>query len=718
MKRSTVCWCLTAVAMSLAAAPPQAARKAAPVASYQELEKRYPPLKEVKIPDVVTHTLPNGMRLYMVEDHTLPTISGRALVRTGNLFDPADKIGLADFTGTVMRTGGTTSKPGDQLDQELERIAASVETGIGETEAEARFFTLKEYLDQVLAIYADVVMHPAFRQDKLDLAKNQTRSMIARRNDDPGGIVQREFANLIYGKDNPYGWQQEYEHVDRIQKADLEQFYKRYFFPGNVMLAIYGDFSAGEMKTKIEAAFKDWTNPQPPVPPFPPVKQQSKAGVYLVTKDDVNQANVRMGHLGGLFKDPDYPALEVMSDILGGGGFRSRLVARVRTKLGYAYSVGAGWGAHYDHPGVFYAGAGTKSDSTVKAIQAIQEEIKRLQKEPVTDAELRTAKETVLNGFVFNFDTKAKTLNRLLRYEYWGYPKDFLFQYKKSLEAVTKADVQRVAQKYLKPEEMVMVVVGKPADFDSPLASLGQPVTPLDITIPQPKQEQAKADDKSLAAGKAVLAKAQKAIGGADKLAGLKDVTVTAKSQLTGPMGSMSVDQKIRVVYPSTLRQENTLPFGKIEVYTDGKGGWMKAPQGQMPLPGPQLQQAKGEIFRLTETLLLSDRDPNRTVNFVKKEKVGDREAEVVEVSSKEGDQVSVYVDAQNGQILKKRYQGMAMAGPAATVEEVYEDFRETGGLRVPFKTTVFQNEKKFAELVYSEVQYNAGLKAEDLAKP
>ncbi len=718
MRRSTVCWCLTAAAMPLLAAPPQAARRTAPVASYQELEKRYAPLREVKIPDVVTHTLPNGMRLYMVEDHTLPTISGRALLRAGNLFDPADKIGLADLTGTVMRTGGTASKPGDQLDQELERIAASVETGIGETEAEARFFTLKENLDQVLAIYADVVMHPAFRQDRIDLAKNQTRSMIARRNDDPSGIVGREFANLVYGKDNPYGWQQEYEHVDRLQKSDLEQFYKRYFFPGNLMLAIYGDFSAGEMKKKVEAAFKDWSNPQPPVPPFPPVKRQSKAGVYLVTKDDVNQANVRMGHLGGLFKDDDYPALEVMADILGGGGFRSRLVARVRTKLGYAYAVGASWGANYGHPGVFFAGAGTKSDSTVKAIQAIKEEIERLRKEPVTDAELRTAKDTVLNGFVFNFDTKSKTLNRLLRYEYWEYPKDFLFQYKKKLEGVTKADVQRVAQKYLKPEDLVMVVVGKPADFDSPLASLGQPVTPLDIAIPQPKQEQAQADDKSLAAGKAVLAKAQKAAGGADKLAALKDVTITAKSQLTGPMGSMSVDQKIRVVYPSTLRQENTLPFGKIEVYTDGKGGWLKAPQGQMPIPGPQLQQAQGEIFRLTETLLLSDRDPTRTVNFVKKERVGDREAEVIEIGSQEGGQVSVYVDAQSGQVLKKRYQGMAMAGPASTVEEVYEDFRETGGLRVPFKTTVYQNEKKFAELVYSEVQYNTGLKAEDLAKP
>ncbi len=719
MKAFTACL----IAAAAFAAPPQAARKAppasvTPVNTYKELEKRYPPLKEVHIPEVATYTLPNGLRLYMVEDHTLPIVNGRALIRTGNLFDPPDKIGLAEITGAVMRTGGTLSKPGDELDQELERMAASVETGIGETEGEARFFTLKENLDKVLAIYADVLMHPAFRQDKIDLHKNQTRSLIARRNDDPGDIVRREFANLVYGKDNPYGWQQEYEHVDRIQKADLEQFYRRYFFPSNVMLAIYGDFSTEEMKKKVEAVLGGWNNPQPPVPPFPPVKTSFQPGVYLVAKEDVNQTNLRMGHLGGVFKDEDYAALEVMADILGGGGFRSRLVARVRTRLGYAYAVGANWGANYDHPGLFFAGAGTKSDSTVKAIRAIQEEIERLRKEEVSDTELRTAKETVLNSFVFNFDTKAKTLNRLLRYEYWGYPKDFIFQYKKKLEAVTKADVLRVARTHLHPDRMVMVVVGKPSDFDAPLTALGKPVQPLDITIPQPRQERAVSDAKTLELGKAVLAKAQKAAGGADKLAALKDATITAKSQLSGPMGSMSVDQKIRIIYPSTLRQENTLPFGKIEVYSDGKGGWMKAPQGQMPIPGPQLQQVKGEIFRLTERLLLSDRDPDRTVNFVRKDKVGDREAEVIEIASRDGEQVLVFVDVATGQVLKKQYKGTAMAGPAATVDEVYEDIREVNGLKAPFKTVIYQNDKKFAELVYSEVQYNTGLKAEDLAKP
>lgn len=709
--------------MSLAAAQQPAARqqvtRQGPVSTYKELEGKYPKLKEIQIPKVETYTLPNGLRLYLLEDHALPIINGRALVRTGNLFDPPGKIGLAEATGAVMRTGGTVSKTGDVLDQELESMAAEVETGIGETSGQANFFTLQENLDKVLAIYAGVLMHPAFRPERLELFKNQTRSGIARRNDDPAEIARREFANLVYGKDNPYGWQQEYEHVDRIERADLEKFYRRYFFPANVMLAVYGDFPTAEMKAKLEAAFKDWNNPQDPVPPFPAVKADRKGGAYLVAKDDVNQTNIRIGHLGGLFKDEDYPALEVMADILGApGAFRSRLVQQVRTKLGYAYQVSAVWGAHYGHPGLFTLVAGTKSESTVKAIKAMLAEVDRLRQTEVTEAELTAAKEAVVNSFVFNFDTRAKTLNRLLTYEYWGYPKDFIFQYKKKLEAVTRQDVLRVTRKYLHPEELKIVAVGKAGDFDAPLKDVGKPVEALDITIPQPKQERAQADAGSLAKGRAVLERAQKAAGGGEKLAALKDAVVAINAQLAGPGGSMAVKQKVQYIFPSLIRQENELPFGKIVVYSDGRTGWLKHPQGQTPLPGPQLQQVRGELFRLTEMLLLSDRDSTRTVNFARKDKVGDREADVIEIGAQDGLQVEVWVDAASGTILKKGYKGEAMAGPQAKVEEVYEDFREVNGVRVPFKTVVFQNGKKFAESQCTEFQYNTGLKAEDLAKP
>src|SRR5690349_9887678 len=191
---------------------------------------KYPPLKPIRIPDVASVTLPNGMKLFLLEDHELPIINGTARIRTGNLFDPADKVGLATLTGMVMRTGGTQSKTGDQLDQELENIAASVESDIGESNGSVSFTTLKDNTDEVLGVFRDVLTAPAFRQDRFALAINQLRSGIARRNDDAHGIAQREFADAVYGKDTPYGWQIEYATLDRIGRQDLVDFYQRVYF--------------------------------------------------------------------------------------------------------------------------------------------------------------------------------------------------------------------------------------------------------------------------------------------------------------------------------------------------------------------------------------------------------------------------------------------------------------------------------------------------------
>jgi len=313
-------WWWLALALPLLAQTPPAAPAAAPrppVPSVSEL--KFPPLGPIHIPDVETVTLPNGMKVFLLEDHELPVINGSARIRTGNLFDPADKVGLATLTGMVMRTGGTRTKTGDRLDQELEDMAASVESDIGESSGTVSFSALKENTDQVMAAFHEVLTEPEFRQDKLDLAKNQLRSGIARRNDDAHGIADREFANIVYGKDTPYGWQIEYATLDHIQRQDLVTFYRRYFFPANVMLAVWGDFNSAEMKAKIEKLFAGWTAAQPPVPPFPKVRERAAPGAYLAVKTDVTQTFFMMGQLGGDLRDKDYPALEVMSDILGGG---------------------------------------------------------------------------------------------------------------------------------------------------------------------------------------------------------------------------------------------------------------------------------------------------------------------------------------------------------------------------------------------------------------
>src|SRR6185312_6186349 len=253
---------------------------------------------------------------------------------------------------------------GDQLDEELENIAASVESSIGESYGSVSFSTLKERTDEVLGAFHDVLTSPAFREDKLELIKTQLRSGIARRNDDAHGIAQREFAALVYGPKTSYGWDMEYATVDNIKRDDVMKFYQRYYFPANVILAVQGDFSAADMKAKLEKLFASWNVTQPPVPAFPAVDPNlSQPGIHVATKTDVTQTSFALGHLGGELKDKDYPALEVMADILG-GGFQSRLFEKVRTQLGYAYEVSASWAAAYDHPGTFEIGGSTKSMST------------------------------------------------------------------------------------------------------------------------------------------------------------------------------------------------------------------------------------------------------------------------------------------------------------------------------------------------------------------
>lgn len=464
-------------------------RNAVVLPSYKDL--KFAPLPPLKIPEPTEFTLSNGMKVLLLEDHELPLVSGGALIRTGNLFDPPDKKGLAGLTGEVLRSGGTKDKTGDQLDKELEDIAASIESQIGETSGSIGFSCLKENTDQVLKLFHDLLTAPEFRQDKVELAKTQTASEISRRNDEADGIAEREFTNIIYGRDTPYGWQIEYADIANIQRDDMVNFYRRYYFPANLMLEIYGDFSTAQMKAALEKLFGGWTYTQPPVPAFPKVRSTPAPGMYFAAKDDVTQTFFHVGHIGGELRDKDYPALEVAAEILG-GSFSSRLFRNVRTAHGWAYHIGAGWGAGYDHPGIFEISGSTQSIHTVDTLKAVREELDRIRTSEVTDQELQTAKDTVLNGFVFHFDQPSKTLNRLLTYQYYGYPKDFIFQYQKAIAAVTKADILRVAKQYFRPQDLTFVAVGKPADFGTPLEALGLKVEAIDLTIPEPPKQNAK----------------------------------------------------------------------------------------------------------------------------------------------------------------------------------------------------------------------------------
>ena len=451
---------------------------------YKQL--KYSKLGDIKIPEVQQVTLSNGMQLFLLEDHELPLISVSARIRAGSIYEPPDKIGLAAITGTVMRTGGTVNRTGDEIDEQLELIAASVETGIGLNSGSASVSVLKKDIDVGLDILAEVLMNPAFSEDKIMLAKIQHQSSIARRNDNVGPIAAREFEKLIYGPDSVYARHTEYTTIGNISRNDLVAFHKKFFNPNNMMLGIWGDFDTDIMIGKIERAFEGWQKVDMKLPKVPPVKYEFPQTVNVISKDDVNQSSIYLGHIGGLRSNPDYFALILMNRILG-SGFTSRLFKNVRSREGLAYSVFGIYSANYDFPGLFYVGCQTKSEATVKAIRAMTEEVRKMTEAEVTDEELALAKDSYLNSFVFNFNTKGDIVRRLMTYAYYDYPLDFLQKTKENVEKVSKEDILRVAKKYLRPDEIQILAVGRPQDFDEPLSILGS-VKEIDITIPVPQR--------------------------------------------------------------------------------------------------------------------------------------------------------------------------------------------------------------------------------------
>ena len=448
-------------------------------------ELKFPPLPEIQLPEYQRYQLDNGMVVYLMEDHELPLVSGTAMIKTGDRLEPAEKVGLAALVGEVMRTGGTTKHSGDELNQLLEQRAALVETGIGNASGSASFSALSEDLGQVFDLFAEVVQEPAFTQDKLDLAKKQQAGQIARRNDDPGDIANREFAKLIYGESSPYARTIEYTTLDNISRPDLLAFYEQYFHPEDMIMGIVGDFDSAQMRQLIEEKFGDWQPAPQSIPQTVPGASQAKrGGVFLVDQPQLTQSNVLLGHLGGQFNNPDYPALGVLNEVLN--GFGGRLFNEVRSRKGLAYSVYGFWSPRHDYPGMFLAGGQTRSEATVPFIQAVLAEIEKIRTTPITPQELTQAKEGVVNSFVFNFEDPSQTLSRLMRYEYYGYPADFIFKYLQGVKETTIEDIQRVAQKYLKPEDIVTLVVGNTQEIQPPLSLLSTDVTSIDVSIPEP----------------------------------------------------------------------------------------------------------------------------------------------------------------------------------------------------------------------------------------
>ncbi|MGA8764431.1 MAG: pitrilysin family protein [Candidatus Sulfotelmatobacter sp.] len=694
-------------------------RAQAQASSWQQVP--IPPLPAFHPPQPRRLELSNGMVIFLQEDHELPLIDATARIRGGSVSEPAEKVGLVDLYGNVWRTGGTKTQTGDQLDDFLEVRAAKVETGGDSDSTTISLSCLKGDFDDVFKVFADLLQNPGFRADKIDIAKKGMEDSISRRNDQVGRIASRESAKLAYGAGNPYARQAEYATVAAVTRQDLLNWHNTYVHPNDMILGISGDFNAIALEAKLRTAFESW--PKGPTPPRGQIQYHpAPPGYYLIPKEDVNQSDIRMVTLGTTRNNPDYYAISVFNETFA-GGFASRLFNDIRTKRGLAYNVGGGIGANFGHPGILQFGMGTKSQSTIESVRALFEDIDNLAKQPITDQEIKNAKDAILNAFIFRLDSPDKVLAERMTYEFYGYPADWLDKYPGEIQKVTAEDVNRVAAKYLHRDQLAVLVVGNTKEFDKPLSSLGA-VKEIDITIPPPpgakkdaKQEENAKPAESNAEGKALAAKVVAAMGGEAKLAAIKSVkaklTVTQKT----PQGDLAIPMDTIIVFPDRLHADMQTPNGPMTiVVTPDMAFASAAAMGTQALPAGQKTETLEQIKRDPIFIAAHWKDPDVFFRAGGNERVGDIETRIVDVNAA-GAVIRWYVDPQSGHILKETYRTLGRSGPAAG-ETSMENWKTVDGITIPMLRKNKQNGEDSSMSEYIALELNPAIDPKIFEKP
>jgi len=424
-----------------------------------------------EIPTAERVVLECGMPVYLLRDTELPIINVTAMVRTGSVYEPAAKTGLASLTGNVMRGGGAGRLSPEKMDDELEFMASSVESGIGADMGTVSLTSLTKNFSRTLRIFSDVLLRPDFSQKRVDIARSHLIEGLRRQNNDPKEIAGRELNRAIYAG-HPLGVVPTFASANAITRQDMVDFHRSFFRPDTMILAVSGDFDRGALLKELNAVFgKPATASLPTLPDIPQPKADFRPEV-IYGKKEVNQTVIRMGHLGITKDDPDLYALRILDYILG-GSFTSRLTMEIRTNQGLAYNVDSRFDVGRRFTGAFVAETETKAESTGKAISLMKEIIAGMTREPVSDQELKSAKEYIINSFMFGFTSPASIVTQRARLEFYGYPPGYLEGYRDNIARVTKEDVLAAARRHLKPEAFKLVVVGDTAKFDKPLSAFG-----------------------------------------------------------------------------------------------------------------------------------------------------------------------------------------------------------------------------------------------------
>lgn len=426
-------------------------------------------------------TLSNKVVVYLLEDHTLPLINVQLVSRVGVANLPDSLWGVGWQADGLLRTGGTTRLTPDSVDKLIEFYAVNIAFSTDHEQSNASMAGLSRYTDQVLNLGFEMMKTPRNDTSRVRITAAQQQESWRRRNDTPGSVLNRAWSQVLLG-DHPLG--RSLVTPGEIAGFTSERFrwvQERLYCPQNFVIGVAGDFQERQIIASLERLFRGWTPCKPGLRDVPPLSFAEGPKVVL-TEKDVNQTNIRMGHRGGvrIADTPDYFASQVADFLLGGSGFTSRLLSRVRSDSGFAYSAFSNWGADTKREDQFIAGAQIRAEKTVAGIALMRSVIGSMATEPVTAQDVKLAQDNEVNSFVFRFENSAQIVGQQLSYAVDGLPANWFDIYLRGIQAVTPQQVRQAAQRYLHPDRLVIVVVGKLSSFDKALTEIG-PVTPLPV---------------------------------------------------------------------------------------------------------------------------------------------------------------------------------------------------------------------------------------------
>jgi zinc protease len=661
---------------------------------------KYPELNSFKLPEITKSEIPNGIKLRLIKSDKLPLVNMVIMVKGGSVYDPPSKVGLSSIMTQLLRIGGVKNVSGDEMDKLLDSKGISIDISASDDSFNISLSCLKDNFEDAVSLLSRILKEPVFSQEKLDETVTRMASLISRRNDQPSPIASREFNKLIYGAGSPFAAVQEYEHLDNITRDDVAAMYKRFIAPDNMLAGIAGPLEMSEVKQIFEKYFGDW-NTKAQLPPFPVVKEQAHDfKVAFIEKSGLNQSYLSIGNLGIKTNLPEMAKIKVFNSIFS-TSFASRLMSRIRVKMGLTYGVSGGIISQDLYEGVTSFSTFTKSESTIDAIKAIFEEIERIRKEKVTDKELGEAKNSFLNSYVFNYSSPARILSNSLQKEFYGYPENYEIKLQEDIKNVSVDDMLNVAQKYLSPEKMMIVIVGSEKLIKGDLSQFGK-IKKLDISIPAPalKEKIPPADPGTLAKGKKIIdSLAEKNYKGYKLLKSMETIS-DVKMMMRGQTIPMST--KMIQVLPGKMYMEISVMGMKIEQIVDGKKGVMKQMGQVKSLSEEDIE--KNTFGDLADVFTSKDK---YSFQYLKEETIDGKKYDVIYAFDAKKNWIKFFVNTQTNLIELEEKVTNAF-GQSGVGRVLFFDIKTIEGIPSPSRIETYIKNEKIIDVTIKEVKVNS----------